>query len=120
MIRRPPRSTLFPYTTLFRSLFVDGFQFRRGKRKRLSPVRTSLEWCKFVFNDRQQFSNRRPILLPGEVNGDARLLVAGAHPKIVRSNGADFCNQQMWAHLFVESLNSQNGFNGVMARHKIL
>src|SRR3712207_6944391 len=23
MIRRPPRSTLFPYTTLFRSLWVD-------------------------------------------------------------------------------------------------
>src|SRR3712207_9582257 len=25
MIRRPPRSTLFPYTTLFRSLLVPGF-----------------------------------------------------------------------------------------------
>src|SRR2546430_14850059 len=25
MIRRPPRSTLFPYTTLFRSLWGDGF-----------------------------------------------------------------------------------------------
>src|SRR2546429_3808722 len=25
MIRRPPRSTLFPYTTLFRSLSVPGF-----------------------------------------------------------------------------------------------
>src|SRR3712207_7258947 len=25
MIRRPPRSTLFPYTTLFRSHAVDGF-----------------------------------------------------------------------------------------------
>src|SRR3989442_9802589 len=24
MIRRPPRSTLFPYTTLFRSVWVDG------------------------------------------------------------------------------------------------
>ena len=24
MIRRPPRSTLFPYTTLFRSLFIQG------------------------------------------------------------------------------------------------
>src|SRR2546427_12078586 len=24
MIRRPPRSTLFPYTTLFRSLFIEG------------------------------------------------------------------------------------------------
>src|SRR5690606_41532867 len=23
MLRRPPRSTLFPYTTLFRSLFLD-------------------------------------------------------------------------------------------------
>src|SRR3712207_7587322 len=36
MIRRPPRSTLFPYTTLFRSLFnpvagwlVDRFETRR-------------------------------------------------------------------------------------------
>src|SRR2546430_6714853 len=26
MIRRPPRSTLFPYTTLFRSLLVVGIQ----------------------------------------------------------------------------------------------
>src|SRR2546429_2845914 len=25
MIRRPPRSTLFPYTTLFRSIFRQGF-----------------------------------------------------------------------------------------------
>src|SRR5258708_27810306 len=28
MIRRPPRSTLFPYTTLFRSFFTEGsFRF---------------------------------------------------------------------------------------------
>src|SRR2546427_7353288 len=31
MIRRPPRSTLFPYTTLFRSLR------RRRRRRRLAP-----------------------------------------------------------------------------------
>src|SRR2546430_3600980 len=31
MIRRPPRSTLFPYTTLFRSLFPAG---RDSERKR--------------------------------------------------------------------------------------
>src|SRR2546430_9742556 len=34
MIRRPPRSTLFPYTTLFRSLYaaegIDGFSRMRG------------------------------------------------------------------------------------------
>src|SRR5260221_10761957 len=28
MIRRPPRSTLFPYTTLFRSLWVSDNQLR--------------------------------------------------------------------------------------------
>src|SRR3712207_7903759 len=34
MIRRPPRSTLFPYTTLFRSAFSPGFvpgSARRGR-----------------------------------------------------------------------------------------
>src|SRR5256885_9218638 len=29
MIRRPPRSTLFPYTTLFRSDFTDAIRQRR-------------------------------------------------------------------------------------------
>src|SRR5256885_12627900 len=36
MIRRPPRSTLFPYTTLFRSTFVAGARalsdYRRANR----------------------------------------------------------------------------------------
>src|SRR5438132_7409027 len=34
MIRPPPRSTLFPYTTLFRSLFLDGgvLPHQRGGR----------------------------------------------------------------------------------------
>src|SRR5260221_4072623 len=31
MIRRPPRSTLFPYTTLFRSWFFENFQQRVGR-----------------------------------------------------------------------------------------
>src|SRR2546425_12471737 len=30
MIRRPPRSTLFPYTTLFRSRFVELLAVRAG------------------------------------------------------------------------------------------
>src|SRR5260221_3850774 len=28
MIRRPPRSTLFPYTTLFRSYHIDAYRLR--------------------------------------------------------------------------------------------
>src|SRR5256885_14010976 len=30
MIRRPPRSTLFPYTTLFRSVSIQAGEFRPG------------------------------------------------------------------------------------------
>src|SRR3989442_4766213 len=49
MIRRPPRSTLFPYTTLFRSLMADYRWPEAGKRsligKRISrldgPVKSS-------------------------------------------------------------------------------
>src|SRR3712207_6848618 len=42
MIRRPPRSTLFPYTTLFRSVQHAGITARRGglglRERRLAPV----------------------------------------------------------------------------------
>src|SRR2546422_11517595 len=47
MIRRPPRSTLFPYTTLFRSPTPPG---RRRKRPLISRVRQicfSLRFTKF-------------------------------------------------------------------------
>src|SRR5256885_11211100 len=35
MIRRPPRSTLFPYTTLFRSTCPQGRRHHRGRHHRL-------------------------------------------------------------------------------------
>src|SRR2546429_8071954 len=45
MIRRPPRSTLFPYTTLFRSHHGHALVFLRGElhtflRVRLCPAKT--------------------------------------------------------------------------------
>src|SRR5260370_12684823 len=42
MIRRPPRSTLFPYTTLFRSRGTGGYRprpRRRARRARAGSVR---------------------------------------------------------------------------------
>src|SRR3712207_7327386 len=33
MIRRPPRSTLFPYTTLFRSVLEDADNFLRPRKE---------------------------------------------------------------------------------------
>src|SRR5260221_6168701 len=40
MIRRPPRSTLFPYTTLFRSLCCQGVGVgqREGVAQRVVPI----------------------------------------------------------------------------------
>src|SRR2546430_10751216 len=50
MIRRPPRSTLFPYTTLFRSRMIDLRFGRFGVVTRLTPSRKP---------DRQLFLKRQ-------------------------------------------------------------
>src|SRR3712207_8240796 len=43
MIRRPPRSTLFPYTTLFRSVLVELQPRERERRPRAQRARRVLE-----------------------------------------------------------------------------
>src|SRR6201988_5509718 len=40
MIRRPPRSTLFPYTTLFRSPYSVGRELEKGTSKKDLVMRT--------------------------------------------------------------------------------
>src|SRR2546430_12626945 len=47
MIRRPPRSTLFPYTTLFRSQLLErvGGRLRRQLRRRGSGREKSARFC---------------------------------------------------------------------------
>src|SRR5438874_12365077 len=41
MIRRPPRSTLFPYTTLFRSVRACPNSYRRANFSRMFRLRTN-------------------------------------------------------------------------------
>ncbi len=43
MIRRPPRSTLFPYTTLFRSAELSEW-FNKNKPKKMSSLWDSGSW----------------------------------------------------------------------------
>src|ERR1043165_10193667 len=43
MIRRPPRSTLYPYTTLFRSGRTDGRNIHGHRRRRRWPCMRSEE-----------------------------------------------------------------------------
>src|SRR5260370_29132317 len=56
MIRRPPRSTLFPYTTLFRSLIVQtGVLWLSGKTdSRLRQTRETLKKCGVSFEEMEQ------------------------------------------------------------------
>src|SRR3712207_8606195 len=75
MIRRPPRSTLFPYTTLFRSVFgqpeVDlGIMPGWGGSQRLART-TSLGFAKELI-----LTGRRV----GAEEALARGLVQGVHP----------------------------------------
>src|SRR5260370_2790944 len=44
MIRRPPRSTLFPYTTLFRSVSVPSSLMERSSSKCFIFKRVAMRW----------------------------------------------------------------------------
>src|SRR5689334_23775591 len=48
MLRRPPRSTLFPYTTLFRSEEVVGGDSYRPLEPRIAAVEIALAWLDFA------------------------------------------------------------------------
>src|SRR3712207_8038809 len=67
MIRRPPRSTLFPYTTLFRSVVVLPSRevrmplFRRRQRAQSEPQRTGLfERVMFSFMGPPELGEHKP------------------------------------------------------------
>src|SRR2546430_5656533 len=63
MIRRPPRSTLFPYTTLFRSAaFADDLHLLGiGAEHRLQPIEHHL----VVIDDHQSHGDRRGVRAGG-------------------------------------------------------
>src|SRR2546430_12461448 len=63
MIRRPPRSTLFPYTTLFRSLFRES-----GARVHTGPVAGFTHiWASTYRGRRWLLFGRELALLPSHV-----------------------------------------------------
>src|SRR3712207_8698274 len=70
MIRRPPRSTLFPYTTLFRSEIVLRVALQGGGA---GPVRLAHQASESAHDDRGQ--PRR--LVAGEIRGGGELVGQG-------------------------------------------
>src|SRR2546430_13756156 len=59
MIRRPPRSTLFPYTTLFRSV-VEGRERAREPRGKLGAV------ARLIGHERLGAEARAPLKIRGD------------------------------------------------------
>src|SRR2546429_2508172 len=84
MIRRPPRSTLFPYTTLFRSTAVISTRKHGVER---SQVRSA---CRFegVAHDLVWRASRRDIVAEGQFQPDEILKYSRKDRKSTRLNSS--------------------------------
>src|SRR2546425_11926454 len=84
MIRRPPRSTLFPYTTLFRSPGLDGlagfFPDRPPARRHLLAIEQTRAFEKFFRDQRNA---------PGAVNVNGDVTPSGLEVRQERRARAD-------------------------------
>src|SRR2546423_4579329 len=84
MIRRPPRSTLFPYTTLFRSLRRD-----RGRAEVLhddgAVPPDALSVLRGVRAIERRRSGRDAVGRPGDGVGDVRLVRSEEHTSELQS-----------------------------------
>src|SRR5207248_6826859 len=92
MIRRPPRSTLFPYTTLFRSA-VPSFRpesprrpewrncFSDRKSTRLNSSHRTISYAVFCLKKKKKIRVKHRSKETGAEGGDARSdLMAGENP----------------------------------------
>src|SRR3712207_5226348 len=101
MIRRPPRSTLFPYTTLFRSQLLRWL----GQRRNNGPPRTSVagtpimpiaDWANrptiSADGTRVAFDQYRSTIPEARKLGEIRVLVADLAapvPRLLEASHAD-------------------------------
>src|SRR5438132_9099748 len=58
MKRRPPRSTLFPYTTLFRSNATSSPKSPRHGRSSISSAPSAASWCKAAPTSSTSYATR--------------------------------------------------------------
>src|SRR5258706_3304588 len=90
MIRRPPRSTLFPYTTLFRSR--SGLSSRRAENEALRilahRVENAVERARVAIELLDQGVEARQSFVVEGARGNAYFLEARRHP--VEGRGAFF------------------------------
>src|SRR3989449_9367946 len=87
MIRRPPRSTLFPYTTLFRSLVAIGYGW--GRTWDMTVLTAKGLW-KIVSRQIDSSNIRGPIQIAAGAGGQAKEGAAppAGVPAIIRGDPA--------------------------------
>src|SRR2546429_8547626 len=91
MIRRPPRSTLFPYTTLFRSRLcrpaTGGARLPRPERRRVARLGADAS------PDRQEDPHPRPLLHAGHL-----FVAVCASPRSGERRVGEECRSRGWAY----------------------
>src|SRR5258708_22053700 len=92
MIRRPPRSTLFPYTTLFRSMFA-GPSAPASVGFRIAPVTTTGTWAVWRSARRNPRSEEHTSELQSPDHLVCRLLLEKKKTALYREKG-ETCSTQ--------------------------
>src|SRR2546422_10443484 len=84
MIRRPPRSTLFPYTTLFRSAKIDNSFISKSEMTR----RPAVGWSDWL-DERQSVENDDLMKLPLSPNfpGGVMFAISGVDCDLIQLIG---------------------------------
>src|SRR5256886_9316800 len=100
MIRRPPRSTLFPYTTLFRSLLREAVEVLEDSPALLERARVLTELGAALRRGNRRADAREPLrrglelahtcgAKPLAERAHAELLATGARPRRLVLTGLD-------------------------------
>src|SRR5256885_5165756 len=100
MIRRPPRSTLFPYTTLFRSLAMGGFM---GS----DPAMTVEKLQQMVADKQVRFilrSEEHTSELQSPCNLVCRLLLEKKKKKYIDASIIDYISYKCSPHILCLSI----------------
>src|SRR5258707_12994580 len=93
MIRRPPRSTLFPYTTLFRSRLFSGIDgspvvnISAGLNKLAKQISHTVQWARCLEGCVEAGASVFLELGPGRALNE---MAAGAYPDISARSLEDF------------------------------
>src|SRR3712207_7454224 len=64
MIRRPPRSTLFPYTTLFRSVYYRDLRVGTGEEQAASEDQVTITYAGYLKDGTQFGAQSTPAQQP--------------------------------------------------------